>query len=193
MQFVEAKASCALANTILNYEEKTLAVNVFSDQSDETCAVWLEKLQREYKLTAMCGFIPAALFHTAIMETSGKAAEDSNSPTIKQFFARGTKTLDRVNVSGSTTVDISSIRSMNVCFVGDSGCNFYASKKVHAPGQQMREVGGWTNLCTAGVVGGTTIKHFGEYLARQRVEQSHYLVSGVEGIIKFPDSWTVRV
>ena len=58
----------ALAYTILNYEEKTLAVNVFSDQSDETCAVWLEKLQREYKLTATCGFIPAALFYTAIME-----------------------------------------------------------------------------------------------------------------------------
>ena len=32
----------ALAYTILNYEEKTLAVNVFSDQSDETCAVWPE-------------------------------------------------------------------------------------------------------------------------------------------------------
>ena len=28
----------ALTYTILNYEEKTLAVNVFSDASDETCA-----------------------------------------------------------------------------------------------------------------------------------------------------------
>ena len=120
------------------------------------------KLQREYKLTETCGFIPAALFYIAIMETSGKAAEDSNSPTIKQFFARGPKTLNRVNVSGSTTVDISSIRSMNVCFVGDSGCNLYSSKKVHPPGPQMREVGGWTNLCTDGIVGGTSIRHFGE-------------------------------
>ena len=40
----------ALAYIILNYEEKTLAVNVFSDISDETCPVWLEKLQNEYKL-----------------------------------------------------------------------------------------------------------------------------------------------
>ena len=29
----------ALAYTILNYEEKTLAVNVFSDQSDDVCSV----------------------------------------------------------------------------------------------------------------------------------------------------------
>jgi hypothetical protein len=32
-----------LAYTILNYEEKTLAVNVYSAVSDETCAAWLDK------------------------------------------------------------------------------------------------------------------------------------------------------
>jgi hypothetical protein len=71
--------------------------------------VWFEKLQNEYKLTSTCGLIPVALFYTAIVETSGKAAADSNSPSIARFFGHGTKTLEQRDVGGSTTVE--SIRS----------------------------------------------------------------------------------
>jgi hypothetical protein len=83
---------------------------------------------------------------------------------------------------------------MNQCFVGDSGCLLYTKKGGgKKPGPQMREIGDWTNLCTDGVVGGTTIRDFADYLSRKRGEQAHYLIPGITGAPKFPDSWTVSV
>jgi hypothetical protein len=83
---------------------------------------------------------------------------------------------------------------MKKCFVGDSGCLFYSQRSGgKSLGPHMREIGGWTTFSTDDVVGNTTIRDFAEHLSRRFLEQAHFLVPGITGAPKFPDSWTVSV